>query len=127
MFPAESCELLLRPDALEGEAARLVPVDDLLPRLGALRESCFVFEQERRAVEGTDVLGVELQPPPPVRQCLLDFAEACVRLSSGRDQRGVIRRTRDAGLCDRQRLAIVARREVRLSEETVFAHARRIG
>ncbi len=85
MFPAESCELLLRPNALEGEAARLVPVDDLLPRLDALRESSFVFEQERRAVEGTDVLGVERQRPPPVRQRLLDFAEACVRLSSRRD------------------------------------------
>src|SRR5437763_15733859 len=111
MFPAESCELLFRPDAFQGEAARLVPVDDLLPRLGALRESPFVFEQERRAVEGTDVLWVELQRPPPVRQGLLDFAEACVRLSSRSDQRGVIRRTRDASLRDRITIGIVARRE----------------
>src|SRR5207249_3894833 len=79
---AHPCELLPRPDGLVREPSVLAPVDDRLPRLGALGEPALPLEQEGAAVEGADVLRIELERAPPVGQRALHVAQARFRLTA---------------------------------------------
>src|SRR5262245_38640026 len=76
---AEPRELTVGPLGFERLIPRVVPVDDRLPSRRALLKPVLALEQERAAVQGTDVLGIELERATPIAERPLHVTAAGLR------------------------------------------------
>src|ERR671935_360509 len=99
--------------------ARSVPGDDRPPHRQGLLQSALALKQEGAAIEGADVLPVDLYGASPVGQRALGIAQTGASLAAQGEQPGVVRRQPQPRFGDGERLLVGMRPQIGAGEEAV--------
>ncbi len=116
----QALEFPFRPFRVEGEAARLVPLEDRPPCLDRIGDSAFALEQEGAAVERTDVVRVKLECVGPVGERTVRVAGCRLQLAPVGDQLRVVGCDGEPRLDDRGRLLVAVGEQVGAGKEAMF-------